>query len=308
MSGKLGRVIGVTTGSVGEGKSGESLVHVQPVLTPGADSSPQDVHEALGISDGALVVIEDDDIRMSVGLYEFFMAHKAADAMRVYLHLFYTARRQQNKSVWANTKYISKGSKMGQGRVKTAKAWLAEKGIIEYRQDPSEVGRGKGKVYILLRTRLSGGTGIRLPDNQASREPTDEVLREKEKSKERNEYGAGAPQRVSPYSPTFEAFWNTYPRKKEKKKAYRVYQATLKKDVSAVELQNAAMNYAKAVAGTEERYVKHAATFLGPDEPWREWLGGPDKKAPTLKHCEKGHPYFGAECDRCAWEAEHASA
>lgn len=179
---------GVMTSGMEAACSGEGHTCVSPKASPGEDSSPHDAGVVFGISEGTFVVVEDDDIHMTVGLYDFFMANKASDAMRVYLHLFRTSRRQDTRSVWANTTYISKGCGIGQGRVKAAKAWLADKGIIQYRQDPSKVGRGKSKVYIVLRTRLSGGTESRIPDNQATREPTDEVLREQEKFKENKEY------------------------------------------------------------------------------------------------------------------------
>jgi len=38
----------------------------------------------------------------------------------------------------------------------------------------------------------------------------------------------------------------------------------------------AARNYAAYHddAGTEARYIKHPSTFIGPDEPFREWVAG----------------------------------
>jgi len=131
--------------------------------------------------DAERIEIADDFLVMTVGLYEFFMANDANDQLRVYLHLLYTARRQQTRSVWANTPYISKGCGMGIGRVKAAKAWLAEHGVIEYRQNAEPGKRGKGKVFTVLNTTIrSGGTEISHPENQPSCKPTHEVLREQE--------------------------------------------------------------------------------------------------------------------------------
>lgn len=84
------------------------------------------------------------------------------------------------------------------------------------------------------------------------------------------------------YTPDFEEFWQRYPRRVEKRRAFRAWKATLKRSrpdalITAQMLQTAARHYADdcSARGTDERYIKHAATFLGPDEPWREWLQPP---------------------------------
>lgn len=79
-------------------------------------------------------------------------------------------------------------------------------------------------------------------------------------------------------SPEFEQAWLAYPRRlggNPKKGAYRAWCATLKRGVSPQELIRATEHYgafveARGKAGTE--YVKQAATFYGPDEPWRDYL------------------------------------
>ena len=76
------------------------------------------------------------------------------------------------------------------------------------------------------------------------------------------------------YTDEFENFWNQYPRKTEKKAAFTKWKATKRKGASADDLITSATNYADWCKheGTEERYIKHAKTFLGPDEHWREYL------------------------------------
>lgn len=76
------------------------------------------------------------------------------------------------------------------------------------------------------------------------------------------------------YSVEFESFWKCYPRRKEKAKAYRCYQARLKDGYSAEELVKAAGAYSDECQqmDKEERYIKLAATFLGPDKPFEEYL------------------------------------
>ncbi len=73
------------------------------------------------------------------------------------------------------------------------------------------------------------------------------------------------------YTADFEAFWKVYPRRREKRRAWRVWQARIKEKVQPSVLITAARAYAASCKGTEERFLKHAATFLGPDRPFEEY-------------------------------------
>lgn len=78
------------------------------------------------------------------------------------------------------------------------------------------------------------------------------------------------------YTNCFEDFWKAYPRKKEKSKAYKCYQARLKDGFSEDELLNAAKNYAEECEREhrEERYIKLGATFLSSNTPFVDYLKG----------------------------------
>lgn len=84
--------------------------------------------------------------------------------------------------------------------------------------------------------------------------------------------------RRNSYPADFEEAWSAYPDRQggnPKKGAYRAWCATLKRGEDAAQLVEATKHYAdycrnKGKVGTE--YVKQAATFFGPDEPWREYL------------------------------------
>lgn len=78
----------------------------------------------------------------------------------------------------------------------------------------------------------------------------------------------------SPYSVAFERFWSIYPRKTEKAKAFRCWQTRLKEGVPEGELITAAERYALEcqVLVREERFIKHAATFLGPTRPFEDFI------------------------------------
>lgn len=73
----------------------------------------------------------------------------------------------------------------------------------------------------------------------------------------------------------FESFWSIYPRKREKEDAFITWK-TLNKTQQA-EILLAAPNYKKEVEllKTEERYIKHAKTFLNPKKKrWKDFLPG----------------------------------
>ena len=65
-----------------------------------------------------------------------------------------------------------------------------------------------------------------------------------------------------------------YPRKVGKGEAYKKYKARLNDGWSEVELLEAAKNYASRVARerTEQKYIKHAKTFLSENTPFTDFL------------------------------------
>jgi len=77
----------------------------------------------------------------------------------------------------------------------------------------------------------------------------------------------------------FSEFWEAYPRKEEKAGAYRCYQGLVKRGHRASELLAAARHYAQNCRnrGTQIRYIKLPATFLGRDKPFLEWVNSPPK-------------------------------
>lgn len=76
------------------------------------------------------------------------------------------------------------------------------------------------------------------------------------------------------YSSHFESFWKCYPRKIGKAEAYKCYQARLNDGYSEEELLQAVKNYAETckAENREEKYIKHAKTFLGANTPFADYL------------------------------------
>jgi hypothetical protein len=71
------------------------------------------------------------------------------------------------------------------------------------------------------------------------------------------------------YSADFETFWCSYPRRIEKKRAFRMWKARIREKNKGEDMISAALNYGKYCrdSSLEDRYIKHPATFLGKDKP-----------------------------------------
>lgn len=78
----------------------------------------------------------------------------------------------------------------------------------------------------------------------------------------------------------FEAFWQVYPRKRDKGAARKAYAAALKK-TTAAELLAGAQRYAQERADQEHKFTKYPATWLNGecwgDEPQREGPAGKER-------------------------------
>ena len=94
--------------------------------------------------------------------------------------------------------------------------------------------------------------------------------------------------KANEYSDDFEKFWNVYPRKVAKATAYKKWRQLVRKNGGGPDVETlvkAANNYRAACHenGTEERFIMHAATFLGPGRRWEDYLEPPSSsvKKPT---------------------------
>ena len=76
------------------------------------------------------------------------------------------------------------------------------------------------------------------------------------------------------YSSDFEILWDIYPRKKEKAKALKAYNARINERVKLEQLLLATKNYKEECKKNkiQEKYIKHPATFWGPNRPYEDYL------------------------------------
>lgn len=106
--------------------------------------------------------------------------------------------------------------------------------------------------------------------------------------------GSGVPargkgSRETLYPDDFLEFWAVYPRKTEKQVALKAWRARLKERLEGGQaitpevLQRAAAHYAEQCQrnGTEQRYIKHPASFLSKDKPFAEYLDPPPVRPST---------------------------
>ena len=97
------------------------------------------------------------------------------------------------------------------------------------------------------------------------------------------------------YSTEFEDFWNVYPRKVGKGEAYKKYLARLNDGWSPEQLLQSAKKYRSQVVNerTEEKYIKHAKTFLSENTPFADYLTKTERQA--TKPVEEENPYASWE-------------
>lgn len=128
--------------------------------------------------------------------------------------------------------------------------------------------------YSYLETRNSILDNMPAPDgtgeseNAPAESPADEVGGAQDEDS-----GKGKDDK-NEYTEDFKEFWSYYPRKTEKLSAFGKWKARLKQKVPREDLIKAAKNYAEKckLEGTEERFIKHAKTFLGENKPYEEFI------------------------------------
>lgn len=109
--------------------------------------------------------------------------------------------------------------------------------------------------------------GSKLPHNNASAEKASEGINPITAGAQFKKVGKGD------YTEEFEEFWESYPRKIEKKAAFKAWKARIKSN-KVEDIITACRNYAKycSVKAIEEQYIKHASSFLGPNEPFKDFV------------------------------------
>ncbi|MBE7047722.1 MAG: hypothetical protein E7396_10005 [Ruminococcaceae bacterium] len=114
--------------------------------------------------------------------------------------------------------------------------------------------------------------------------------------KEYKEYKEGN----NKYICAFDEWWECYPRKKDKSRAYANYKARLNDGYTKEQLLTACKNYAEECRKnkTEEKYIKHGATFLSVNEPFLDYLKGENNGSGNTSDCGTDEEQRNREIDR----------
>lgn len=86
---------------------------------------------------------------------------------------------------------------------------------------------------------------------------------------------SGSTPAAEPFEAEFASWWNHYPRKVNRAKAFKAYKARRREGIAATDLERALDNYAAEVDGEPAEYTMHGSTFLAKGGPWSERLDGP---------------------------------
>lgn len=146
------------------------------------------------------ILTDDFPLSISPKCYAFFIYHGRVgiEAMSLYLHLQYTARKQSTTQLYATKKYLMKGLQIGEDKLKTLKAFLHKHGFIKYVQ--AKAGGQFGYQYICLRynpggvnitpaVASTGGVDFSPPENyptiNASIQKKEKCLKEKKEEESR---------------------------------------------------------------------------------------------------------------------------
>ena len=78
--------------------------------------------------------------------------------------------------------------------------------------------------------------------------------------------------KAKPYEKEFNQLWSVYPRRVGMAAAYKQVAARLKAGVSFEDLWEATIKYAEIRRNQPAEYTKHASTFYGPSEHWKDYL------------------------------------
>ena len=100
--------------------------------------------------------------------------------------------------------------------------------------------------------------------------------------------------KIGEYEDDFNATWKHYPRKVEKKAAYKAYRARRNEGELYDTLFTATLNYKKQVEKEQRsmQYVKQGKSFYGPNQPYLDYVG-------TSEPDEPEKPTYVAACKQC---------
>lgn len=182
--------------------------------------------------------------------------------------------------IWARQAWIAAKARVGRQACNGAMTGLVTAGFLEVVEDNAKVARPNRYRFLFPAVDRVFGTEVSPTTTLGVRhDDTSSVAVDDTEPKGSNPTGTSG---GDDYSKAFEDAWQLYPRKIEKRAAWRAWQATVRRCGVGVKgnMVKAAANYAKACRGRETSHIKHAATFYGPSETWKEYVDGNPEGGP----------------------------
>lgn len=220
---------------------------------------------------------------------EWLIDHPDVTAQAIRLYAVLDRYANANGSCWPNRRSLAERCRCSLDTVDRALAVLVEVGAVHVAHRVDDAGDLTSNLYTLHpagggRTdaatsphgcgdggRKDAATGGRTgaAGNESHKE------REPEEAPQLTLVDVPPPQQRPPkdYPRAFLDAWESYPRKIEKRAAFRAWTARVRAGAKPEALAAAAANYATWVerSGTPPGFVKHGSTFFGPDEPWQDY-------------------------------------
>ncbi len=171
--------------------------------------------------------------------------------------------------------------------------------VIDYGALP--IDKGDKKVTVGNIKETPKNANVSLPNDQGNATPTNKKENLNVNVNENNKPSTDPldiqkTDQGNVYPNDFEEVWQHYPRKIQKKAAWRKWKARRKGGVDNEDLVAATKNYARECQEqkTEERFIKHGSTFLGPDEHYVDYVEGLPRASPE----NNGEPDEIPEADK----------
>jgi hypothetical protein len=188
-------------------------------------------------------------------------SHLEGEEKWVFVYVLCTASMKNRRELHLTPKIIADGAKVSLEKVSSSIQKLSEKGALRVRH---------GRVTSPSRKR-------------AATDKTDRQTRQTDKTD------------IPSVGLDFDLIWETYPRRVNKTEARTRFLRLIKTPEDYAALRTSVANYASEckAQGTEEKYIKHCATFLGTEDKqaWRDWI---DHKTSAPKKSSHAKPVAGA--------------
>jgi DNA-binding phage protein len=202
---------------------------------------------------------------------------KDADHFAVWMYLLLEATRKEYPVIFGGEKIMLKPGQLTKGRsqiaretgVEQSKVYRILKSLKNEQQIEQQTSNKCTLITVLNWETYQGDE--QQPEQQLNnnRTTTEQQLNTKQEEKKKR-----IKEEKIIYAQSFEVFWEAYPRKRDKGNAYKKYNARLKSGFSEAQLLEAAEKYAEECKanGSEEKYIKHASTFLSDSTPFVDYL------------------------------------